>query len=764
MAESDPSAVTCRADGTGAVCSGKRTVVNVKQTKRVWFDVLFVDDDGQPIPNVDFVAEYENGKSKNCKADKDGYYREENAPEGRIKIKLNDGSVIEAHGSSDDFSKDKADPQNVQEAKVEYIIRVNDTLSKIAKRFGTTWGKIYNAVGPDGIKNSDRLISGDPNVVYAGETIWVPTVRRVVHIHTDNAHRAVTKVRVRGKGRTSNQQENARAQAVYQTRITHYAIDNLAIAPGWDDGNNSPDVKKLCDALTPVIRIAVNPRIGKDWNLYLIQKETMRYFDSSGNLQYTFQLSQTPKGLVGAYAAFERQGEIVIAGIYDPTCGLAEKGGEAIGVNDLVVGDQDKQKYLDGWLKLDQTKKTMQVLKLPIYYICPASKDEWLSIIWHGGNGLLDNYIIDAAYKSQVHDRNLAVLKAYTGVYQGTLNNYISKVKAISPEAGEDALRSLGKPPEPYKFPLPLGASSQQQQDLVTAMLDVSSYKAWLVISDKIFDIQQARWPSMSASHREGALYFRAKFTLEPSLEQKLNSLMDSHLMGHLSSYKTVKLEWNFDAGTDGIVTGKSYSHTFKEEGQIKAPKFEIGLGREVEISESGDQKVTIKGNLMGYGLEVASDGDHKISGKFGAQASFNNKTMECGQGLGIDIPGIGSIYLGVHFQSVRSETLLVIISGAPGYIERRSCDKLVKTFWKDLTFPEEEKLRVLGWDQNLWDVKDQLKANKLPQSTRTAFDQLTPKQRLAAIHLGFQKKYADNWLDFWKKLPPVQEEKQSHE
>ena len=101
-------------------------------------------------------------------------------------------------------------------------------------------------------------------------------------------------------------------------------------------------------------------------------------------------------------------------------------------------------------------------------------------------------------------------------------------------------------------------------------------------------------------------------------------------------------------------------------------------------------------------------------------------------------------------------ETLLVFLTRAPGFFERRSCDNLVRTYWKNLTYPEVRKLELLGWSQEVWDTKDKLPYQKLPESVRKPLDTLNYGQRIAAMHLGFQDLYADNWVAFWKKLPPV--------
>ncbi len=753
------ASTTMRSDGTGTLATGKRTSLIIKQVKKTWFDILFVDDDGRPVPSVEFDIIFADGTTKSATADGNGYYKDEETPEGQVRVLLKDGSIIEACGNDDDAVRDDENPDNNSEELIEYLIRRGDTLSKIARRFGTGWRKLYRAKGPDGKKNSERLRSGNPNLIYPGETIWVPTRRRVVRIHTDNAAASATRVRIRKKRRTQEQQRAAQIQEVYNRRLQHKSVDNLALAVGWDDGQGTLNVEDLCGEISAVLKVLMGSKFAQNWNLYVIQRTTMTYYDNEGNFQDKFKLSQAPLGLVGAYMPFEINGRTPTRALYDHSQGLGAKvGGREIGVAELIVGEDSQKKYLDSIVEIDEKRKLINFKKLPVFYQVPVSREEWAGIVWLAGNGMLDNYLGDSGYDKTAHKRNLSVLENYNAVYRGQLARYINRLKAIPPETGEDALRELGPPPEPYRFPMPVGADSDKRQKLLGAMAEISSYQAWLAISEKIFDIQNHRWPTTAARHQEGSIFFRAKFTLEPSIEEKINSLADQYLFGHLSSYKTVKLEWNFDAGSDGIKQGSSRSVTFKEDGLLKIKKFEIGAGREVEIDESGGKKVTVKGSFMGYGVEASTDGEMKMTGPRFATSSWNEKTAEGGMGLSIPIPGVGSIYIGINFVLIKAETLLVFLTGAPGFFERKSCDTLVKTYWKNLTYQEKGKLELLGWKPDMWDIKDRVPPAMLPDTVRNLFEAMSYEQQIAAMHLGFQDLYRDNWENFWKKLPPVEE------
>lgn len=56
----------------------------------------------------------------------------------------------------------------------EYTIQHGDNLSLIARRYGLTWRELYQLTDPQGQRNSERLRSGDPDLIYPGEVIWVP--------------------------------------------------------------------------------------------------------------------------------------------------------------------------------------------------------------------------------------------------------------------------------------------------------------------------------------------------------------------------------------------------------------------------------------------------------------------------------------------------------------------------------------------------------------------------------------------------------------
>ncbi len=88
-----------------------------------------------------------------------------------------------------------------------------------------------------------------------------------------------------------------------------------------------------------------------------------------------------------------------------------------------------------------------------------------------------------------------------------------------------------------------------------------------------------------------------------------------------------------------------------------------------------------------------------------------------------------------------REETILAVLSQAPGFFERRSLNELFapETHWADLTLDEQNALVALGWYAAVWDGKyhQEYKA-KLPDSAHAGRQDLSDTEKVAIVHLGF--------------------------
>jgi hypothetical protein len=77
--------------------------------------------------------------------------------------------------------KDFQPPETDSQRTKKYKIVKGDWLSKIALRVGfwpvhEGWKTLYNFKGKDGKANKELLRSGDPNLIFPGEEIWIPDI------------------------------------------------------------------------------------------------------------------------------------------------------------------------------------------------------------------------------------------------------------------------------------------------------------------------------------------------------------------------------------------------------------------------------------------------------------------------------------------------------------------------------------------------------------------------------------------------------------
>jgi hypothetical protein len=187
--------------------------------------------------------------------------------------------------------------------------------------------------------------------------------------------------------------------------------------------------------------------------------------------------------------------------------------------------------------------------------------------------------------------------------------------------------------------------------------------------------------------------------------------------------------------------------------------KVELGFSVEKKLNPDTMQEGTSYKVKAGVGeVEISSEGDMKLeygAGKVaGSYAEASPKSGQFGAGMYFKIGEDKKVYVGIHFQSVKEETLLAYFCHSRGFFERRSLDELFspKIQWADL-FPDEEKsLKALGFSQKVWDRKHE-SSEGLPDCISKPFDDLTAEQKCAAVNLGLRR---SNWEDTWKKIRPA--------
>jgi len=93
-----------------------------------------------------------------------------------------------------------------------------------------------------------------------------------------------------------------------------------------------------------------------------------------------------------------------------------------------------------------------------------------------------------------------------------------------------------------------------------------------------------------------------------------------------------------------------------------------------------------------------------------------------------------------VGYVGTREETILAVVSMAPGFFQRRSTEDLFdpKTLWNELTSDEHVSLVNLGWTAHSWDFKYE-DPKLVPASAKKRFYELTSAEKIAIVHLGFR-------------------------
>ena len=119
--------------------------------------------------------------------------------------------------------------------------------------------------------------------------------------------------------------------------------------------------------------------------------------------------------------------------------------------------------------------------KIEIVYRTPDPR--WLyALCLTGGMGQFEDYTSSNAINDRIHRRNLAVARTIHNGYPPLLENYI---RSVETGTSSDEIRRLGPPPEPYQFPMPIGATLDQYRELLNE-LGTNSFRAWVTISQKL--------------------------------------------------------------------------------------------------------------------------------------------------------------------------------------------------------------------------------------------------------------------------------------
>lgn len=607
---------------------------------------------------------------------------------------------------------------------------------------------IYNVLYPDGTPLIDAF--GEEEVETTINTAHVVRflARIVIDRAFDDEETEAYESQQRIYRRSSSSRDgtlDARGaeEEVAPRRTLYYTTDNIALAAGWNSTRQSVDISKLLDVLDDWLHDYYPIVKRRGYTVILILFDEIRLYDNNKNFKASFIPQNELIGAFGAYSAFQHQDGYFL----DMTNHHAG----------LLIKDHEDESYEIAQLLSESEAQLFNSLvssmgnKIEIVYRTPDPR--WLyALCLTGGMGQFEDYTSSNAINDRIHRRNLAVARTIHNGYPPLLENYIRSVETCT---SSDEIRRLGPPPEPYQFPMPISATLDQYRELLNE-LGTNSFRAWVTISQKL-DVLAGRIP-------DGTIFFRVKFTLSERVEA-----------GSISPYDEVKTEWNFDVTEHGVFEKHTTSNTVGVQVGGGSGNRQIGVGANYEVDlESGEGKTSVNAKIGNWGIEASDDGSQKVTGPFGISSEGNMRRGEFGFGGALSTHDLFSLlrenqgqevaddafrnipnaelYLGLHFQGLREDNILAVVSRAPGFFERRSLTNLLAqtTQWTDLNLDEKTHLEALGWNMNLWDRKYVLPFSQFPDSTRTDAYQLSATERIAIVHLGIR---FDEWQNIWRTI-----------
>lgn len=566
--------------------------------------------------------------------------------------------------------------------------------------------------------------------------------------------------KVKGRGTETD----TRGSSGYTRLSPTCAIDDLALIAGWT--NNDIDIANLTSSvLADFFEGRDGAPANRKYYVWLIEAtgETPRVsvYNSSGQMEVSFKLTQSfSSGAFGAYTQYENRGGQLFVDMMTKSYSLSVKGKESefVPLQELVSG-ADQQKLADAW------NAHADRAEVPVVYFLPTlGQLAWIGM--HGGSGRLQDYGTNQEINDRIHARNLKVCRRISFLYNGYIAGYIARVKQTR---SEKELRKLGPPWAPYMMPTPGNATYQQVVDIFSAY-DPHQLDAWKAIClhlDKLAGRKSEGFPYIS---------LKAKYEIggkEEGVEgeEALKKLAEGSKVGEpLPVSVEVEGSLTIQLTDDDIrvLTGREAKGKVSLEGEFKSKsgKYKLGLEYKRNLKKPEEWEVTIKTGPLE--LEANKDGTRKIAlealPEVWAESEFNPDEATFEGGLKIETGAMLEILeklpvknkslqefiekygkkvlpkeISVHAGMVglREQTVLAVITNAPGFFDRRDLDELVELQWNALDLDEQIHLAQLGWNHCIWDLKS-YKDAELPKTMEESWGDFTPEQQIALIHLGF--------------------------
>jgi hypothetical protein len=548
-----------------------------------------------------------------------------------------------------------------------------------------------------------------------------------------------------------------------------FAHDNLALVAarrsGWEGTSLEADAVReavhewLCDHY-PQARAA-------GIAVLVLSRSGLTCYGPDGAAEHHFPLREGAadrlRGAIGAYSVFASASDPVFLDIATRRGTITLDGWEGSGHIPM------HEVLQDGAGDAFDAFSSRHADRATVLYFAPQG-GALGALALRGGAGLLEPYgRASGGLRERAHARNLDTVRLCTLMHRVAIQQYVGQVESVGPpdldqlqafvsapnltraqkRAARDqlvagvrsavaALKALGPPPSPYRFPTPTGATDDEIVELFEES-DSSEFMAWKALS--------MRLDKLMGQHSEGAVFFRVKHSIVPGPEGETNRT--GGLVG-------VKIEHNIDFGTDGLFAQRNILAVGEVTvGPNQRARIPVGESRTTGASvegeynvETGQSKTTVKAKIRDCGVEVGTDGGVKLVAPNGASAEYNVATEEVGFGKEFDLGSAGKLYVGLHAQLLLEETVHAYLVRAPGFFESRHPFEFYHPDlrWADLTGRERRLLGVIGWERASWDRRGLTPFDQFPETVRKAWHELSDDETDAAVKLGLDRRDWGRW------------------
>jgi hypothetical protein len=697
------------------LATGERHRIRVKRPilySRV--EVETVDEFGHRVGNVDLILRSEDGlPDEAIKSDGAGYGKLDKVRAGRYRVLLASG--------------------------------------KPAFMFDPT--KVSEDGTPD--EEGDQLVEAHLETRNHSRAITRVVVSKGASEEWRKQHKLLKQIHER-TGATTSLEGQGEATSGESRQSRQCCADNLAIAAGWNQDRQLDQKALVSKVLRGFLRDYHPTALARGYHVLMLfpGTRTLEVMSSAGEVEKRFQLADGMEttALIGAYGVFENVGGTLFVDLTAMSTIVAvPQMPDGIDVEQIVSDPQGLHEALQ-----------KHAGEVEILYYAPTGAQLALFALL-GGTGRLEDYGTDEAVNRSIHERNLAVCHGIKIAYDAYTNHYIHTIEKMT---SEDELRKLGPPRTPYEMPIPAGATDQQMAEIYRA-LDTRELEVWHAIA-----VQLDRFANRLS---QGYPFFRIKpkFVAKPKSINKIKKFLR---LGIPDVSEKIPVEIEFEMNIDIQLVEGQFEVVTKGDALIKGKlkldsvvkavtkkNVPVEIAYKQSLGNPEKQVVTVR--ISKFQIESDTVGKTKISlevtpgvwmdsemntrsGMFGGGVTLKGKDLAAamkGKNAFFD-KWAGyledfELQVQVGFVGTREETILAVLSHAPGFFERRSLKELfdAKTHWVDLSLDEQHALVALGWYAAVWDAKyHEAYKDKLPESVHMTRHQLSDVEKVSIIHLGF--------------------------